>query len=337
MGAGYLEYGLHRVGGFKYYHWRKVMERRNLLAGLAVLALSLFLVSGTAFAHATHHKSAKPRTEVGAGSAGTCVVHALPNSFMDQGEFGASSSIADVIEIECEDVYAEHHVRVSANELYSRCDQDLNWRTPTANQPEGDSWGFTKGSSVETTLDNDGNATVIVLGGPSCAAGESLISAHLTEAPYTTVTTGFTVLPPRPTTPGVFVTGETPVGAGNGSKIEGEEYSDVATIVQVEFPPVFAEEYVNVDFSQLKSRCKYGEGTEVITMSESGHPHTVSGGESESLKLDNDGNAFMILIGNASCASGTTLIEASLEEAPYTTYTTNFTVNPPEPTFPNTN
>ena len=62
MGAGYLEYGLHRVGGFKYYHWRKVMERRNLLAGLAVLALSLFLVSGTAFAHATHHKSAKPRT-----------------------------------------------------------------------------------------------------------------------------------------------------------------------------------------------------------------------------------------------------------------------------------
>ncbi len=37
------------------------MERRNLLAGLAVLALSLFLLSGTAFAHATHHKKAKPR------------------------------------------------------------------------------------------------------------------------------------------------------------------------------------------------------------------------------------------------------------------------------------
>ena len=256
-------------------------------------------------------------------------MNALPSSFMDQGEFGASSSIADVIEVECEDVYAEHHVRISANELYSRCDQDLHWRTPTANQPEKNIFGFTEGSSVETTLDNDGNATVVVLGGPSCAAGESLISAHLTEAPYTTVTTGFTVIPPRPTTPGVIVT--------EASKIEGEEFSDVATIVQVEFPPVFAEENVNVDFSQLKSRCKFGEGTEVVTMSDEGHPHVVRGEEDETLKLDNDGNAFMILIGNASCASGTSLIEASLEEAPYTTYTGEFTIEPPQPTLPNTN
>ena len=38
------------------------MERRNLLAGLAVLALSMFLLSGSAFAHAAHHKKAKPGT-----------------------------------------------------------------------------------------------------------------------------------------------------------------------------------------------------------------------------------------------------------------------------------
>ena len=42
----------------------------------------------------------------------------------------------------------------------------------------------------------------------------------------------------------------------------------------------------------------------------------------------------MMLIGNASCASGTSLIEASLEEAPYTTYTGQFTIEPPQPTFP---
>ena len=77
---------------------------------------------------------------------------------------------------------------------------------------------------------------MIVIGGPSCAAGESLIAAHLESAPYTTVTTGFKVLPPRPSIPGVFAT--------PASKVEGEEYSDVATIVQVEFPPVFAEEGV---------------------------------------------------------------------------------------------
>ena len=106
------------------------MDRRNLLAGLAVLALSLFVLSGTAFAHAAHHKKAKPGIDGGPGSAETCVVHALPNAFMDQGEFEASSSIADIIEVECEEVYAEQYVRISANELYSRCDTSLYWRTP---------------------------------------------------------------------------------------------------------------------------------------------------------------------------------------------------------------
>jgi hypothetical protein len=304
----------------------EVMERRNLLAGLAVLALSLFMLSGTAFAHATHHKKANSEPGTGGGKAETCVVHALPSSFMDQGEFGAASSVADVIEVECEEVYAEHHVKISANELFSRCDQKLHWRTPYGNQPGQNEWKFTTGPSVEVELDNDGNATAVVLGGPSCAAGESLISAHLTEAPFTTVTTGFTVLPPRPTVPGVFVTPAT--------KVEDETTSSVATIVQVEFPPVFAEEYVNVDFSQLYARCHEYPHTEVITMSENGYPHTEKGYETETLQLDNDGNAFMILIGNSSCAAGSSLIEASLEHAPYTTYTTEFTIEPPRPTFP---
>ena len=49
----------------------------------------------------------------------------------------------------------------------------------------------------------------------------------------------------------------------------------------------------------------------------------------------NDGNAFAVLFGNYSCASGSSMIEASLENAPYTTYTTDFTIEPPQPTFPN--
>jgi hypothetical protein len=112
----------------------------------------------------------------------------------------------------------------------------------------------------------------------------------------------------------VFVTPE--------SKVEGEFYSDVATIAQVEFPPVFAEEPVLIDFAQLYARCHYRPHTEVVTMDQWGHPHTEKGYETEEVSLDNDGNAFAILIGNASCASGTSLIEASLEDAPYTTYTT---------------
>jgi hypothetical protein len=294
------------------------MERRNLLAGLAVLALSLFMLSGTAFAHATHHKKAKPRDT---GSAETCVVHALPNAFMDQGEFGNASSVADVVEVECEEVYAEQYVRISANELYNRCAQKLYWRTPYIT--EG---GFTTGPSFRVRLDNDGNATAIVIGGPSCAAGESLIAAHLEEPPYSTVTTGFTVLPPRPTTPGVFAT--------PANKVEGEEYSDVATIVQVEFPPVFAEEPVNVNSNEFFSRCHNQPKTEAIIMVD-GHPVVIHHIEEGTLTLDNDGNAFAVLIGNSSCAAGTSVIEASLENAPYTTYTTEFTIEPPQPSFPN--
>src|ERR1700745_3997820 len=147
------------------------MERRNLLAGLAVLALSLFMLSGTAFAHATHHKKAKPHGESGGGGTPeTCVVHALPSSFMDQGEFGSASSVADVIEVECEEVYAEKWVHISANELYSRCDKDLHWRTPYGDDPGANQWGFVTGPGISVELDNDGNATAIVLGGPSCAA-----------------------------------------------------------------------------------------------------------------------------------------------------------------------
>ncbi len=297
------------------------MERRNLLAGLAVLALSLFVLSGTAFAHVAHHKKAKPHT--GTADPETCVVHALPASFMDQGEFGSASSVADIVEVECEEVYAEKHVRISANELYSRCDQKLYWRTPYGHELPG----FTTGPSFSVELDNDGNATAIVVGGPSCAAGESLIAAHLEVAPFTTATTGFTVLPPRPTEPGVFATPE--------NKVEGETYSDVATIVQVEFPPVFAEEPVNVQSAEFYSRCHNTPKTEAIIMDNSGHPVVVHSLEEGTLYLDNDGNAFAVLIGNSSCASGTSLIEASLENAPYTTYTTDFTIEPPQPSFPN--
>ncbi len=304
------------------------MERRNLLAGLAVLALSVFMLSGTAFAHVAHHKKAKP----GAGAAAapeTCVVHALPDSFMDQGEFGNASSVADIVEVECEEVYAEQHVRISANELYSRCDKRLYWRTPYQEEVggEADVWEESSDPSFSVELDNDGNATAIVIGGPSCAAGESLIAAHLEVAPFTTATTSFTVLPPRPTEPGVLATPET--------KIEGELTSDVATIVQVEFPPVFAEEPVNVNSAEFYSRCHNSPKTEAIIMGNSGHPEVVHSLEEGTLFLDNDGNAFAVLVGNSSCASGTSLIEASLENAPYTTYTTEFTIEPPQPTFPN--
>jgi hypothetical protein len=181
------------------------------------------------------------------------------------------------------------------------------------------------GSGFTVTLDNDGNATAVILGGPGCAPGESLISAHMEQAPFTTVTSAFTVLAPRPTlSPRVTATPK--------EEVETEDTSSVATIVQVEFPPVYAEAYVNVNAEQLYSRCHIppklvwvGEGGELLGQG----VDTING-----VQLDNDGNAFVVLLGGGSCASGSSLIEASLEDAPYTTYTTTFTILPPQPTLP---
>jgi len=50
------------------------------------------------------------------------------------------------------------------------------------------------------------------------------------------------------------------------------------------------------------------------------------------VQLDNDGNAFVIVLGDSSCAPGASLIEADLESKPFTTLTTYFTIEPPRPT-----
>ena len=135
------------------------MERRNLVAGLAILIVAIFAFTGTASAHLTHHKKAKKPAATRTPPE-TCLVKASPSSFMDQGEFGDASSIADVVEVECESVFAEKSVTVSAKELYSRCDKRLYWMTASAFDDK------VTGPSFTVTLDNDGNATAVLMGGP---------------------------------------------------------------------------------------------------------------------------------------------------------------------------
>jgi hypothetical protein len=286
-----------------------------LLASSAASAAGLTLVQDGG-AGSSLGPLARMSSETGSSNPG-CVINTLP-SFLDQGEFNKSSSIADVVEVECEPVYAEHTIRFSSQELFSRCQHHLVWSLPYPYEP-------VSGSGFTVTLDNDGNATAVILGGPGCAAGESLISAHMEQAPFTTVTSAFTVLAPRPTLP-------LGVTASPKEEVENEDTSSVATIVQVKFLPVFAEAYVNINAEQLYSRCHIppklvwvGEGGELLGQG----VDTING-----VQLDNDGNAFVVLLGGGSCASGTSLIEASLEDAPYTTYTTTFTIVPPQPTLP---
>ena len=55
---------------------------------------------------------------------------------------------------------------------------------------------------MTTTLDDNGNAFVVALAGPSCASGSTLVQAELVGPPYTTLSTQFTVLSPRVTVKG---------------------------------------------------------------------------------------------------------------------------------------
>jgi hypothetical protein len=299
------------------------MDGRRLFEGALICVVSWFLLAGTASAHQA------PKKEGGAAKpTGPCVIRSLP-SFVDQGEFEEHSSIADVIEVMCEPIYAEHQVKLSSQQLYNRCKNSLSWTSPFSLAKGGDIVGpgtfpvFAVGPSFTVTLDDDGNATAVVWGGPSCAPGESLVSGHLIEPPYATFTTAFTVLPPHDTTPGVW--------ALPGGQVEDSINSSVATIVQVEFPSVYAEKFVNISAEQLYARCLVPPHLTWV-----GPNAKVLAGEAEAVsrvKLDNNGNAFVVLLGRASCASGVSEVEASLEEAPYTTFVNSFTVLSPRTPF----
>lgn len=291
------------------------MERRSLLAGLAVLVLCLASLAGTA--------SANPVKQPAGDPTPNCIITSLP-SFVDQGEFTTSSSVADIVEVSCNPEFAFQSVKLSDEELFSRCRGNMSWSEAPVFEP-------TEGATTTIKLDGGGNGSAVVWAGPGCASGETLVSAHLQVAPFTTVTTNFEVLPPKVTTPGVSALPPT--------SVEDNVESSVATIVEVEFPSVYAEQFVNVSDEQLFARCGLAPKVEWIGPDENlispapdgGEPvEDPIGAESVSVQLDNDGNAFVVLFGGPSCASGGTEIEASLESAPYTTYTTEFTVQAPE-------
>jgi hypothetical protein len=295
------------------------MDRRHIFAGIMVMVSSIFLLTGTALAH--HEKKVE---------GPSCEIKTLP-AFVDQGEFEAHSSVADIVEVHCNAEYGNETVKISSQELYNRCRNHLEWI-------EDSPYSITPGSKIsKVKLDDDGNAVVAVEGGPECSEGESLISASMENSSNTSsVSEGFTVLAPKPTKPGVF--------ALPSWQVEDGIDSSVATVVQVEFPSKYAEKEVFVSDEQLYTQCQLSPHLTWIgpSLTEQPEHQSVSdavGGlfaeneEGVKLKLDNDGNAFVILLGEESCASGGSEIEASLEVAPYTTYVTKFNVGAPVRVF----
>jgi hypothetical protein len=235
---------------------------------------------------------------------------------VESGLGSTASSFADVIQVECAPVYAEDSVELNGQQLFDACAGTLSWYQPGFIAAAAA--GATTGPQFSVTLDNDGNANAVVWGGPSCAATHDTIFASLLDPPYTTTSTVLTIRPPQNTKHGVFAT---PM-----KLVEDSVYSAVATVVSVEYPAVDSEFNVSIKSDELNARCAGG-----IFWVGADEAYLNSGPET-TVSLDNNGNAFAVAIGNYSCAAGTSTISADLSIAPYTTYSTTFTILSPRVT-----
>lgn len=111
---------------------------------------------------------------------------ALPRAQVE----GAEGTFASVIDTGFENG-SGLKAEISAANVYHRCRArpHLHWIYQGKEK--------TGGKSVKVKLDNNGLAFAILLGGPSCQVGESLIVAELIHTPYTAFTTSFAGEPPR--------------------------------------------------------------------------------------------------------------------------------------------
>jgi hypothetical protein len=250
--------------------------------------------------------------------APTCVVSASPHSFIETGLGGQASSVAFVITVECRPVYSEQTVEIYTPQLSNACQGRLTWYSATT--PAADTTPVPSGDSFDVTLDDDGNATAVVWGGPSCAASRDLIEADLTVAPFTTATTHVKIAPPVSTRPGVW--------AFPASEVEDATTSSVATIFYAEFHSAYGERHVEFSDAQLYDEC----GGRILWVGPDGQI-IAAFTKSVTTTLDDDGNAFVVALAGPSCATSRSLVEADLLGPPYKTLTNQFKIRSPRVTI----
>ncbi|HZO71819.1 MAG TPA: hypothetical protein VFB60_06415 [Ktedonobacteraceae bacterium] len=279
--------------------------RKLVMACLPLILLATWAMPAQA--------ASAPKAKAHQVPAPLCVINSNPS----QVESGLGpvfeSSIADVIQVECQPIFSQNTVTIDVTQLFHHCLSRLFFLLPAV--------GAVTALLVPQfvlTLDDDGNATAVIFGGPSCAAGASRIFASLNAPPFPTVSTTFTILPPQNTPTGVT--------ANPRREVEDDIFSSVATVVQVEFPSTQAERFVTLKSDELFARC----AASLVWFGPLGVPIAI--GPEAVVQLDNNGNAFAVAVGLLSCASGTSTITADLTTVPYTTLSTNFTVLSPRPT-----
>jgi len=311
-----------------------------------VVALPLLGLSGVASAkikpakgcHKTH--SCRSRTGVGVGSGAPAtpamVVTADPNPLVETG----MSSVNTVIQVETSPAFSGDEVIVSSSQLIATCGT-VFFQTvqPAPGATQYFNSFYTTDSPIEVTLDNDGNATLVV-NGTDCAPGNSLIDASMVVAPYYTALTTLVDEPPNVTPAGVTDYPNPEVETGEDSTFTncgGEEVenqcevetiagSDVYAVFYVETSPVYAEQTVEISDTQLEDSCV--EGFDWYT----GDFNNIIQTSPPEETLDDDGNAAFVFFGT-SCAATTSEVVADVDAGTHPTYTTTFTVLPPAPTI----
>jgi hypothetical protein len=296
------------------------------------VALLALIASAVLVATAPEVAGARPLTpaQTAQTDPASCVIHSLP-AFIDQGELALEGTVGDIVEVECNpEVFPPGtSVEISDAQLFSRCSGGIKWVMP--NEFATNALKEEVGRSITVGLDGDGNATVALVAGPHCAVGETVVSAHTGEPAFESVSTSFSVEGAKPTMEGVAVTPR--------EQVESTGSSSVATIVSAEFP-ASGEVMLRVGSPELFNRCQ--AGTEKLTWLRM-NKELVSGKElaggtsleptgTEAIRLDDDGNGFVIAIGHSSCKAGKSIIEADLETSPFTTEELPFAILPPQPT-----
>jgi hypothetical protein len=255
------------------------------------------------------------------------------------------SEVHFVIQVETSPSFAGQPVNIDSSQLSSSCAtlSYENLQIPGGgNNANPVTLNVSTTGHISSILDNDGNATVVA-DGTDCAPGSDVMEADLQVAPFYTAITTLTVAPPMVTPVGVA--GYPRIAGGAGEVETGDTLksgdSNVYAVFYVETDPVYAEQSVEIDSTQLDGRCIKGwiwePGNALGVGVGVGYSGPIRGvgintGTKPSTIIDNDGNAVFVFKG-VSCASGVAVVIADVLAGSHPTYTTTFTVEPPAPTI----
>jgi hypothetical protein len=319
------------------------LQRHSLrfVAMPVVVSLPLLGMSGVASAkatkgcHKTHTCAKGGGTPTGSGTGAASArltVQIDPTPVVET----SSSAIAAVIQVEASPSFAGDTVNVTSSQLQATCTGFTGFTQPLFVE------GLSPGNGpliIPLTLDDDGNATVALLG-QNCAPGSDVIEADMVEAPYLTALGTLVADPPVVTTPGVFGSPTTSGIVTAGEVATGDtgpavDQSDVYAVFNVETDPVYAGQPVEISWNQLQSRCLTYEAWLVLPSGALSTTEEIPGGVIQPIPpvpLDNDGNAVFIFVGG-SCAAGLSVVTADVEAGSHPTYTTTFNIVAPQPTI----